>query len=265
MAITFVSNDYCRFDVASFLVTLTGFGWSMMRRWLLQMWQSDALFNLKDLWQLESIFCFILQWWVFVDFIGSMWIQRRQVRYCDALQLISCDVRLWIWVFFDMVGKYLMVWEFKWVLDMTDVSADSVYDFTFICVFSSVQWTMMQGSQWQVMFLSALTQWWMADGAAVRVLAADEIVIGDISVTSSGWSDNSPLVIGLWWHSRNYELGWLGYSRVLCVIFLDSLMLLDCIILFRFISSTDLSLLIVSVCWVLLLSYYSAICLRRRR
>ena len=26
MAITFVSNDYCRFDVASFLVTLAGFG-----------------------------------------------------------------------------------------------------------------------------------------------------------------------------------------------------------------------------------------------
>ena len=31
----------------------------------------------------------------------------------------------------------------------------------------------------------------------MRVLAADEIMIGDISVTSSGWSDNSPLVIGL--------------------------------------------------------------------
>ena len=26
-----------------------------------------------------------------MDFIGSMWIQRGQVRCCDALQLISCD------------------------------------------------------------------------------------------------------------------------------------------------------------------------------
>ena len=30
----------------------------------------------------------------------------------------------------------------------------------------------------------------------MRVLAADEIMIGAISITSSGWSD-SPLVIGL--------------------------------------------------------------------
>ena len=80
------------------------------------------LIQLKRFTAIGVYFCFVLQWWVFVDFIGSMWIQRGQVRYCDALLLIGCDQ--WTRMLMDL-GVFRHGWQ---ILNGLGVQMSSRHD-----------------------------------------------------------------------------------------------------------------------------------------